>query len=140
MLPSGRSASSATVGRLALLSPVSASQTAEDARLNAFLDAAFDEQVSTNPQFLTQLGSKELYDRLNNFTDAYAQQQMALELRHPAVGHRGVERIDVEVVDHDDHDVGARVGRRRVRGVGAGQQGEGYERGFCGPLPHAARR
>ncbi len=65
-------------------SSVSASQAAEDARLNAFLDAAFDEQVSTNPQFLTQLGSKLLYDRLNNFTDAYAQQQMALEERQLA--------------------------------------------------------
>ncbi len=54
------------------------SQQAEDARLNAFLDAAFEEQTATNPQFLTSLGSKRLYHRLNDFTDAYRQQQLAL--------------------------------------------------------------
>ncbi|HET9427731.1 MAG TPA: DUF885 domain-containing protein [Allosphingosinicella sp.] len=63
---------------------VAVDRAAEDARLTAFLDAAFDEQVATNPQFLTSLGSKELYDRLNDFTDAYAQQQMALEERQLA--------------------------------------------------------
>jgi uncharacterized protein (DUF885 family) len=57
---------------------------AEDARLNAFLDAAFDAQAATNPQLLTQLGSKSLYDRLNNFTDAYAEQQLALSDRQLA--------------------------------------------------------
>jgi uncharacterized protein (DUF885 family) len=61
---------------------------AEDARLNAFLDAAFDEQISTNPQLLTSLGSRLLYDRLNDYTDAYRTRQLALkegqlaELRH----------------------------------------------------------
>ena len=63
---------------------VAVDRAAEDARLTAFLDAAFDELVATNPQFLTQLGSKELYDRLNNFTDEYAQQQLALEERQLA--------------------------------------------------------
>ena len=62
----------------------SAEQAAEDARLTAFLDAKFDELVATNPQFLTQLGSKALYDRLNDYTDAYAQRQMALEERQLA--------------------------------------------------------
>jgi uncharacterized protein (DUF885 family) len=55
-----------------------ASAAAEDARLNAFLDAAFEEQIATNPQFLTSLGSKRLYHRLNDYTDAYSQQQLAL--------------------------------------------------------------
>jgi uncharacterized protein (DUF885 family) len=54
------------------------SQQAEDARLLAFLDAAFEEQIATNPQFLTSLGSKRLYHRLNDYTDAYRQQQLAL--------------------------------------------------------------
>ncbi|MDP8994125.1 MAG: DUF885 domain-containing protein [Pseudomonadota bacterium] len=57
---------------------VQPSAQAEDARLNAFLDAAFDEQIATNPQFLTSLGSKRLYHRLNDYTDAYRQQQLAL--------------------------------------------------------------
>ncbi len=38
---------------------------AEDQRLLAFLDAAFDAQAARSPQFLTSLGSKEQYDRLN---------------------------------------------------------------------------
>jgi uncharacterized protein (DUF885 family) len=58
-----------------------AGPAAEDARLNAFLDAAFDEQNATNPQQLTSLGSRQLYDRLNDYTDAYRQRQLALEER-----------------------------------------------------------
>jgi len=57
---------------------------AEDVRLNAFLDAAFDEQISTNPQQLTSLGSRALYDRLNDYTDAYRARQLALEERQLA--------------------------------------------------------
>ena len=44
----------------------------------AFVDAAFDAQAARSPQFLTSLGSKEQYDRLNNYTDAYAQEGLAL--------------------------------------------------------------
>jgi uncharacterized protein (DUF885 family) len=55
-----------------------ATAQAEEARLNAFLDAAFEEAIATNPQFLTSLGSKRLYHRLNDFTDANRQQQLAL--------------------------------------------------------------
>ena len=66
------------------LTSATATPNAEDARLTTFLDAAFDEAVSTNPQFLTQLGSKALYDRLNNFTDEYRQQQQALQERQLA--------------------------------------------------------
>ena len=51
---------------------------AEDQRLMAFLDAAFDAQVARSPQFLTSLGSKEQYDRLNTYTDAYQQEGLAL--------------------------------------------------------------
>ncbi len=57
---------------------------AEDARLTAFLDAAFDETVSTNPQLLTSLGSRQLYDRLNDFTDAYGERQLVLRERQLA--------------------------------------------------------
>src|SRR5690606_31341987 len=51
---------------------------AEDRRLMAFVDAAFDAQAARSPQFLTSLGSKQQYDRLNNYTDAYAQESLAL--------------------------------------------------------------
>jgi len=61
-----------------------AAPTAEDARLTAFLDAAFDEAIATSPQTLTSLGSKQLYDRLNDYTDAYRQRQLALSERQLA--------------------------------------------------------
>ncbi|WP_235090886.1 DUF885 domain-containing protein [Sphingomonas lutea] len=57
---------------------------AEDKRLMAFLDAAFEEQLARSPQALTQLGRKEQYDRLNNFTDAYRQQGLDLSRRQLA--------------------------------------------------------
>src|SRR5207237_10490935 len=64
--------------------PAPAAAQSEDQRLTAFLDAAFDEQNSTNPQQLTQLGSRQLYDRLNDYTLAYRQRQLALEERQLA--------------------------------------------------------
>ena len=51
---------------------------AEDRRLMAFLDAAFEAQAARSPQFLTSLGRKEQYDRLNIYTDAYQQEGLAL--------------------------------------------------------------
>ena len=51
---------------------------AEDQRLLAFLDAAFDAQAARSPQFLTSLGSKEQYDKLNVYTEAYAREGLAL--------------------------------------------------------------
>jgi len=64
--------------------PAPAAAPSEDARLTAFLDAAFDEQNATNPQTLTQLGSRQLYDRLNDYTMAWRQRQLALEERQLA--------------------------------------------------------
>jgi uncharacterized protein (DUF885 family) len=55
-----------------------ADPAAEDARLVAFLDAAFDESIATSPQALTGLGIKTNYDRLNDYTDAQAGRQRAL--------------------------------------------------------------
>lgn len=55
-----------------------ADPAAEDARLLAFLDAAFDERVASSPETLTSLGSKTAYDRLDDYTDARAERQQAL--------------------------------------------------------------
>ncbi|HVL79517.1 MAG TPA: DUF885 domain-containing protein [Sphingomicrobium sp.] len=57
---------------------------AEDQRLTAFLDAAFEEQAARSPQFLTALGRKDQYDRLNDYTDQFRQQGLALSQRHLA--------------------------------------------------------
>ena len=56
----------------------------EDQRLMTFLDAAFEEQLARSPQGLTGLGRKEQYDRLNNYTDAYRQEGLALARRQLA--------------------------------------------------------
>jgi uncharacterized protein (DUF885 family) len=57
---------------------VKADPAAEDARLLAFLDAAFQESIASSPQTLTSLGRKELYDRLNDYTPAQQERQRAL--------------------------------------------------------------
>ncbi|HYJ51810.1 MAG TPA: DUF885 domain-containing protein [Allosphingosinicella sp.] len=64
--------------------PAATGQSAEDARLTAFLDAAFDAQTELNPQQLTQLGIKRHYDRLNDYTEAHRQRVQALEERQLA--------------------------------------------------------
>jgi uncharacterized protein (DUF885 family) len=56
----------------------------EDQRLLTFLDAAFEEQLARSPQALTGLGRREQYDRLNNYTDAYRQEGLALARRQLA--------------------------------------------------------
>jgi uncharacterized protein (DUF885 family) len=58
-----------------------ADPSAEDRRLMAFLDAAFEEQLARSPQSLTGLGRKAKYDRLDTFTDAHRQEGLALAQR-----------------------------------------------------------
>jgi uncharacterized protein (DUF885 family) len=59
--------------------PAAAPAPSEEERLLAFLDSAFDAQTQLNPQQLTILGSREQYDRLNNFTDAHRRRVFELE-------------------------------------------------------------
>ena len=61
-----------------------ADPAAEDQRLMAFVDAAFEEQVARSPQFLTALGRKDQYDRLNIYTDAYQREGLELARRQLA--------------------------------------------------------
>jgi uncharacterized protein (DUF885 family) len=58
--------------------PAAADPAAEDARLLAFLDAAFDEAIGSSPETLTALGTKTDYNRLDDYTDAQAERQRAL--------------------------------------------------------------
>lgn len=51
---------------------------AEDARLNTFLDAAFDANVALSPETQTALGLKTNYDKLGDYTDAADARRMAL--------------------------------------------------------------
>jgi len=52
-----------------------------DAALNAFLDAAYDEQVALSPETQTQLGLKTNNDRLDDYTDAAATRRRDLAER-----------------------------------------------------------
>jgi uncharacterized protein (DUF885 family) len=61
-----------------------ADPVAEDARLTAFLDEAFDAQTALDPQSLTILGSKDQYDRLNDYTDAHRRRRLDLQERQLA--------------------------------------------------------
>ena len=47
-----------------------ATAQSEDARLAAFFDQAFQEQLALSPEGLTQLGIKQRYDELGDYTDA----------------------------------------------------------------------
>jgi uncharacterized protein (DUF885 family) len=75
---SAAAAAAESIERTAAAVGEAVESTAEDARLLAFLDAAFDETVASQPQTLTGLGIKKDYDRLNDFTDAQAQRQRTL--------------------------------------------------------------
>ncbi|HEX8308094.1 MAG TPA: DUF885 domain-containing protein [Allosphingosinicella sp.] len=55
-----------------------ADPAAQDGRLLAFLDSAFDERSASSPETLTSLGSKTGYDRLDDYSDAQAQRDQAL--------------------------------------------------------------
>ena len=58
--------------------PAPAAAADEDARLNAFLDQAFEEQLALSPQEQTGLGRKTNYNRLDDYTDAGAAKAQAL--------------------------------------------------------------
>ncbi|HYW16922.1 MAG TPA: DUF885 domain-containing protein [Allosphingosinicella sp.] len=63
----------------AAASALAAKPAAEDARLLAFLDSAFDESIASSPETLTALGTKTNYDRLDDYTDAQGERQQALQ-------------------------------------------------------------
>lgn len=55
-----------------------APEAAQDQALLLFLDQAFDERISLQPESLTQLGLKTGYDRLDDYTDAAAVREQEL--------------------------------------------------------------
>lgn len=67
------------------------STAAEDARLLAFLDAAFDAQVALSPETLTSLGSKAGYDRLDDYTLEAEAKGLALAERQLAEMRAGFD-------------------------------------------------
>ena len=51
---------------------------AEDARLNTFLDAAFDASTALSPEQITSLGGKTNYDRLDDYTGATSEKRLQM--------------------------------------------------------------
>jgi uncharacterized protein (DUF885 family) len=64
--------------QVAAVASPAANPAAEDARLVAFLDSAFDESIASSPQTLTALGTKTNYNRLDDYTDAQADRQRTM--------------------------------------------------------------
>ena len=56
----------------AVQAPAAVAANAEDARLNAFLDAEFAQEIKLRPSLATRLGSKENQDKLDDNSDAGA--------------------------------------------------------------------
>lgn len=59
-------------------SSVATTAEAEDARLNAFLDAAFDASTALSPEQTTSLGGKANYDRLDDYTGSTGEKRMQM--------------------------------------------------------------
>lgn len=60
------------------VAPAAATAEAEDARLNAFLDAAYDASTALSPEQTTALGGKANYDRLDDYTGATAEKRLQM--------------------------------------------------------------
>jgi len=76
----------AVVALAAACSPAAkpaADTRAESDRLTAYLNAEFEEELAMSPQGLTQLGRKEQYDKLDDYSEADVQKQ--LEWRRQSV-------------------------------------------------------
>jgi uncharacterized protein (DUF885 family) len=63
--------------------PTAEEVAAESARLTAYLNAEYEEELVMNPMDLTTMGRKELYDQLGDFSEASALKQ--LEWRRESV-------------------------------------------------------
>ncbi len=56
--------------------PTAEQVAAESKKLTDYLNAEFEEELKMNPMQLTQMGRKELYDQLGDFSEADAQKQL----------------------------------------------------------------
>ena len=61
-----------------LAAPASAAAQAEDARLAAFFDKAFEDQTALSPESQTYLGRKTNYGKLDDYTEAGGKRRLDL--------------------------------------------------------------
>lgn len=103
---------------LALIAPLAATDVAaqvrgvvattrEDARLTAFLDAQFAEEMTRKPQLATRLGSKEGQDRLNDISDAGEQRMVDWRRASVAKMKAGFNRAELSPEAKVNYDIWA---------------------------------
>ncbi len=99
----------ATPGALAAQVPTTAVAPvpAEDARLYAFLDKEFAEDLRERPQLATQLGLKEGRDRLDDISDAAALRRLAWRRASTARMKAGFDRAKLSADAQVNYDIWA---------------------------------
>ena len=73
--------------------PTAEAIAAESKKLTDYLNAEFEEELAMSPMSLTQLGRKEQYDKLDDFSEADVQKQLdwrrAVGRRHEGADQSG---------------------------------------------------
>jgi uncharacterized protein (DUF885 family) len=93
-------------------SPSAADTANEDARLTAFLDAEFAEQIKQQPQLATRLSMQEGGDRWNDISDAAAQAQLAWRQASVARMKAGFDRAKLSPEAQVNYDIWVLEGER----------------------------
>ncbi|MDP1026486.1 DUF885 domain-containing protein [Sphingomonas sp. KR1UV-12] len=91
----------------ALAAPAPAPAQAEDARLYAFLDTEFAEELRERPQLATQLGLKEGQDRLDDISDAAALRRLQRRRASVARMKAGFDRAKLSSDAQVNYDIWA---------------------------------
>lgn len=94
-------------GGLAAQAPVVAPAPSEDARLYAFLDKEFAEELRDRPQLATQLGLKDGQDRLDDMSDAAALRRLAWRRASVARMKAGFDRATLSPDAQVNYDIWA---------------------------------
>jgi uncharacterized protein (DUF885 family) len=80
-------------------------QQAETAKLTAFLDAKFEEELLISPQRATSLGRKDNYDKLNDYSDAWQDKRLAWRRQTVADLKAHIDRAKLSPEGRDNYDI-----------------------------------
>ena len=94
-------------GGLVAQAPSAAPAPADDARLYAFLDKAFAEEIRDRPQLATQLGLKDGQDRLDDISDAAALRRLQWRRASVAQMKAGFDRAKLSPDAQVNYDIWA---------------------------------
>jgi uncharacterized protein (DUF885 family) len=91
MIPRLLLAGTALAAAMTALAATPPSSAAESAKANAFFEKAFAESLARSPIAETQLGEKKDYDKWDDFSDAAAAENLALNVRQLAELKRTID-------------------------------------------------